>query len=122
VSWPPQVGEPLPRASEAVGITEKLRGYVLAQDHRDNQGKAHGFLVRLGIDLDTVEHLADEIRAGIANSRVSSVRPRPYGLNCVVEFEISGTCRYSDRSSRIRTIWHLRSPGDRPRLITAFLR
>jgi hypothetical protein len=120
--WPPRIGDRLPRADEASGILEKLRAYVLDRNHEDNQGKAHGFAVALGIDACSADHLASEIRAGISRSRISSVRLRPHGVNCVVEFEISGYGRYSERRSQIRTVWHFEFAGDRPRLITAFLR
>jgi hypothetical protein len=39
-----------------------------------------------------------------------------------LEFEILGIGRYSDRKSMVRTIWHFQAAGDRPRLITAYLR
>jgi hypothetical protein len=35
VSWPPRVGEPLPRGAEAVGVRDKLRRYSLALGHKD---------------------------------------------------------------------------------------
>ena len=60
--WPPQVGELLPRYDEPVGIEEKLRTYSLVLDHEKGGPKANGFLVMLGISLDSIDYLELQIR------------------------------------------------------------
>ena len=40
VSWPPQLGELLPRAEDAYGVHEKLAGYSLNRQHADGGHKA----------------------------------------------------------------------------------
>ncbi|MFT3864850.1 MAG: hypothetical protein QM729_11310 [Solirubrobacterales bacterium] len=64
--WPPQVGELLPRCDEPQGIEYKLRTYSLDHTHEYGGPKANGFLVMLGIGLDSIDHLEREIQAGIA--------------------------------------------------------
>jgi hypothetical protein len=121
--WPPQVGELLPRFDEPVGIEEKLRTYSLVLDHEKGGPKAKGFLVILGIDLDAIDHLEREIRAGISVTPISVVRPgKPGAMGCTVQFQIAGIGRYSRRKAWLRTGWHLDEPGARPRMTTAFLR
>lgn len=73
--WPPQVGELLPRYDEPVGIEHKLRNYSLAIDHTDGGPKANGFLVMVGIGMESIDYLAHQIRVGIATTPVSAVRP-----------------------------------------------
>jgi hypothetical protein len=38
--WPPRLGEPLPRGSEAVGVHHKLETYSLARKHSRGGPKA----------------------------------------------------------------------------------
>jgi hypothetical protein len=121
--WPPQVGELLPCFDEAIGIDEKLRTYSLVLDHKDGGPKANGFLVMLGITLDSIDYLEGQIRAGIAATPISVVRPGPPGaVRCTVQFRIAEPGRYIDRTASLRTVWELAGPTERPRLTTAFLR
>jgi len=124
VPWPPQVGELLPRCDEPVGIEQKLRTYSLAPDHAAGGGpKANGFLIMLGIGLDSIDYLECQIRAGIAATPISAVRPGASGvMRCTVQFRIAGPGRYIDRTASLRTGWELTESMGRPRLITAFLR
>lgn len=43
MGWPPQVGELLPRAEEAIGVRYKLATYSLDPFHEDGGPKAKGF-------------------------------------------------------------------------------
>jgi hypothetical protein len=38
--WPPRLGEPLPRAAEAVGVHHKLETYSLVLEHGSGGDKA----------------------------------------------------------------------------------
>jgi len=121
--WPPQVGELLPRYTEPIGIDEKLRTYSLVHAHEVGGPKANGFLVILGIDLDSLDYLIAEIQAGITHTPISKVEPKKAGaMGCTVKFRIAGVGRYSHRWSWLRTGWNLDGPGARPRLSTAYLR
>ncbi|MBS1887342.1 MAG: hypothetical protein JSU06_09150 [Actinobacteria bacterium] len=106
-----------------MGIEYKLRNYSLALGHSDGGPKANGFLVMLGIGLDSVDYLERQIRAGIAAAPISMIRPgAPGAVRCTVQFQIAGPGRYSDRAASLRTGWELTGPMERPRLTTAFLR
>ena len=113
----------MPHVDQAFGIEDKLRRYSLAPHHERNRGKANGFAVRLGIELDSIDYLEAEIRTGVSRVPICSVRPNPpYGLNCVVDFEITGRGNYSGRQARLRTIWELVDGQSRLRLINALLK
>ena len=121
--WPPQKGELLPRYDEPVGIQEKLRTYSLVLDHEFGGPKAHGFLKMLGIDLAAVDYLEHQIRVGIAVTPISEVRIVKAGaVSCAVDLLIAGIGLYSERRAWVRTGWHLKGPGVRPRLSTAIPR
>jgi hypothetical protein len=96
--WPPQVGELLQRRAEPLGIEDKLRTYSLVHDHEVGGPKANGFLVILGIDLESVDYLIAEIEDGITHTRISKVEPKKAGaMGCTVKFRIAGVGRYSHR-------------------------
>lgn len=123
VDWPPRIGDLLPRAIEAVGVHEKLATYCLAPAHRGGGEKARGFELALGITVREVDYLEQAIRRGIMTHPIASIRPNPIaGVNCVVEFPISGVGRYSDRRVDLRTVWQIPHLHGQPRLITAFPR
>ena len=123
MDWPPQVGRPLPRAADALGVLEKLEGYSLNSDHVEGGPKANGFAVILGITADAAPYLEAQIRAAIKTSPVSAIRVNPpHGINCVVEFPIRGIGSRRERVISLRTIWLTVGPGTPPRLITALLK
>lgn len=121
--WPPQVGDLLPRCDEPEGIEKKLRSYSLVIDHKRGGPKANGFLRMLGMGLDSVDYIEQEIRRGIANTPISLVRPGDSdGFRCTVIFRIAGPDRYSHRKALLLTGWMLAKPGARPFMTTAFPR
>ena len=122
MSWPPNVGDPLPRAAEAYGITEKLVSYSLNLDHRDGGPKAKGFGQILGITLADVDHLAETLRREVLDAVITSVRGNaPFGFVCEVRVPVTGLRDRSDRTILIKTAWHLEDADDRPRLVTAYI-
>ena len=117
------MGEHLPRADEALGVRYKLETYSLDITHRGGGPKAKGFALILGITVDAIVVLEDQIHEGIHSYPIKAVAEnQPYGLNCVVEFPISGAGRYSDRVALLRTVWELTDPFQPPRMINAFLK
>ena len=70
MSWPPQIGELLPRAEDASGVHEKLTGYSLNREHADGRHKAVLFEAVLDITAADVDYLAESLIAGIADSPV----------------------------------------------------
>src|SRR5207245_6945225 len=98
MTWPPRVGEPLPRAAEAIGVREKLLNYSLDMTHERGGPKARGFERILGITIDHIDHLEAEIRAGILVAPISATRDAiPTGFNCLVELPVHGIGAKSGR-------------------------
>ena len=94
MSWPPIVGDRLPRAAEAFGITEKLVTYSLNIDHPDGGPKARGFEQTLGITLADVDHLAKTLRREVLDAVITNVRDNaPFG------FVVESACRSPDSGS-----------------------
>jgi len=121
MSWPPKIGEPLPRAAQATGVREKLADYSLNPESEDGSPKAHGFALILGITIDHLDHLESEIRAGILTAAVKSLRENAIGrINCVVELPVRGVGEKSERTVNVRTVWELADEGSAPRLVSAF--
>lgn len=113
----------LPHADEVIGVRYKLSSYSLDPGHRFGGPKAKGFALILGITIDAVDYLEEQILLGVLQHPIKSVvSNRPYGLNCIVEFPIQGIGRYSDREANLRTIWELTDRLLPPRMISAFLK
>jgi hypothetical protein len=122
VSWPPTVGDRLPRAAEAYGITEKLVTYSLNLDHSSGGPKAKGFQQVLGITLADVDHLAHALTTGVLIATITEVRVSPSAtFTCGVLVPVVGLHERSTRVISVKTGWHLRHADDRPRLVTAYI-
>jgi hypothetical protein len=113
----------LPRAAEAVGVRGKLARYSLALDHEDGGPKAYLFKQLLGITLAEIAHLEDAIRAGVLIAPVTRVRANPpYGVNCQVVVPVQGVGMHEARVMAVTTGWEVRYVGDRPRLVSAYIK
>jgi hypothetical protein len=122
VSWPPATGEPLPRAAQAFGVREKLTRYCLNRDHEIGGPKAVGFLQVLGIAASDVDYLASALLAGILEAPVTAVRDNaPFGVLCGVRVAVRGVHQRRERIATVTTSWELRSEGEPPRLVTAYI-
>jgi hypothetical protein len=122
VPWPPIVGDRLPRAAEAFGITEKLVTYSLNIDHVDGGPKAKGFEQILGITLADVDYLANVLRDEVPNGVITNVRKSAlFGVTCGVRVPVRGLREKGDRVVSVTTGWQFRHADDRPRLVTAYI-
>ncbi len=65
MTWPPRIGEPLPRAADAIGVRRKLADYSLDVTHEYGGPKARGFSLILGVTIDDLDYLEAAIRDGI---------------------------------------------------------
>ena len=123
MGWPPQVGELLPRAEEAIGVRQKLATYSLDTSHESGGPKAHGFERILGITHESITYLEREILTGVRIHPIGSTRVKwPFGIACVVEWPIGGVGHQRDRTAPIRTVWLLEGPSTPPRLTNAYLK
>ena len=122
MTWPPEIGEPLPRGEDAYNVNEKLRDYSLSVVHKGGREKAAGFRQILGITSDDIDYLAAVLLDGARTLPVSVVRQNPpFGLNCNIVVPVRGLGEYADRIAPVRTSWELRHEGDRPRMVTAYI-
>jgi hypothetical protein len=122
VSWPPEIGAPLPRVKDAYGVREKLAGYSLKTGHEDGGPKAAAFSRILGINSADLEYLADAILAGVQRCPVVEVRDAgEYGMHCQVIVRVHGLGACAERVANVLTAWQLRWDGDAPRWVTAFI-
>ncbi len=122
MNWPPEIGEPLPRAAEASGVRRKLATYSLDTAHRRGGPKARRFERILGITIRDIDYLEGAIQTGILVVAIGAVRDNPpWGVNCVVEVPVRGRGERSGRAINVRTAWELIDAEAAPRLVTAFL-
>jgi filamentous hemagglutinin len=122
VPWPPEIGEPLPRADEAFGIEQKLRSYCLNPDHEIGGPKARAFERALGIRPADLDYLTNALEAEARTAPIAAVRDNaPFGVLCEVPIPVAGLRERVDQRLNVTTVWELRHPDDRPRLVTAYI-
>lgn len=122
MSWPPEIGEILPRASDAYGVHEKLAGYSLKLDHVGRGKKAEGFARVLAITVADLEYLAEALLHGVLTTPISGVRlAGEHGAHCEVIVPVRGLRDRAERTASVLTAWEIRSDGAAPRLITAYI-
>lgn len=101
-------------------IVEKLTAYHLDLDHEVGRPRAQGFPRALGIGIDDVGQLADQLRDGLGSAHVSDVRDdAPFGVLCEVPIPVRGLRSRADRKIEVTASWELRETGGPPRPITA---
>jgi hypothetical protein len=111
----------LPRAADAFGARIKLQAYSLDFTNKVGGPKARGFERILGITIDAIDYLEAQILARILDTPVSEIRDNPpHGVNYVVNIQVRGIGAKADRVANVRTAWIIASPGDAPRLVTAY--
>jgi hypothetical protein len=106
----PEIGQLLPRAADVYVDDEKWRGYVLAET-----GHGPGWRRRFG-SVDSNEPWSI-LAAAVLASPVTELRDHgPVGMSCRVPVTIT----ISDRTARVRTVWHYEHDEAAPRLVTAY--
>ena len=103
-------------------MRDKLRRYSLAMDHEDGGPKAYLFKQMLGITITEIDHLAEEIRAGVLITPITRVWETPFGQRCQVRIPVRGVGAHHTRVMPVTTGWELRYVGDRPRCVTAYIK
>ena len=123
MSWPPTIGEVLPRAQEAYGVLSKLQAYSLSPGHHVGAHKARVFRQVLAITPEDAGYLAETLLAGICVAPVSDVRDiAPHGVLCGVLVPVRGLRAHAARVVVVTTSWQLRFKQDAPRLVTAYIK
>lgn len=122
MSWPPTIGQALPRAEAAYGIEEKLRGYSLNTEHPVGCHKARVFHSALGVTLEEIDHLIEELLVGVLVAPIAAVRDNaPHGLLCEVPISVQGIKDHAEKVATTTTVWEYRLPEDAPRLVSAYI-
>lgn len=122
MSWPPKIGELLPRAEDAYGVHDKLARYSLRAEHNEGGPKAAAFARVLGITAADLDYLAEALLAGVQKRPVVEIRDRGrFGMHCRVIIPVHGRRDRADRVAKVRTVWEIREDGDAPRLVTAYI-
>jgi hypothetical protein len=112
MTWPPEVGDPLPRAAEAWCTREKWANWILAEQ---GHGPEWGHV--LHVDPSQWEALWEAIAAAVIGALIETVRNLgATGVSCGValELEIEG------RTASVISAWHYGTEGSAPRLVTAY--
>jgi hypothetical protein len=114
VSWPPEVGEPLPRAAEAWSQAHEWSDWILSE-----RGHGPEFERVLHVTLEQVDVLWEAIAAAVLLESVSKVIDRgEHGITCRVDVGLT----IAGRSAPIRTAWHFADADSAPRLVSAYPR
>lgn len=111
--WPPQLGDPLPRAQAAWYEPLKLDRWILAEH---GHGPEWRRVYHVGVaDRERVWHA---IRAAVQDAVIASVRNRGRnGVVCAVEVELA----LAGRTARVNISWHYANERSAPRLMTAYV-
>lgn len=111
MSWPPRVGEALPRAAECWYEEAKL-AWVLSEG---GHGPEWERVFRVG--PDDAGRVWAAIAGAMASATITEVRDRsPFGLVCGVRAELT----VGERSATVTSSWHYEDEGSAPRLATAY--
>jgi hypothetical protein len=106
----------LPNVTDAHVPEEKLREYLLNENHPVGAAKAQ-FLRRFGYDQAHAEDLTEAILALVRSNHITTLTNTPYGTNYRVDGSLANP---KGRHVEVTTIWHLERNGTRPRLITLY--
>jgi hypothetical protein len=113
-SWPPKVGDPLPRAAGAWCESAKWDGWILA-----TRGHGPEWAKVLHVGLANIDLIWAAIAEAVLADPVSKVRDLGvHGLNCRVDTRLT----IGPRSALIRTAWHYADADSPPRLVSAYPR
>jgi hypothetical protein len=113
VSWPPKIGEPLPRADAAWYEPVKLHAWVLAE-----RGHGAEWQRVFHVGAEDNKRVWEAIFAAVQEARIATVRDRgAKGVICGVEVQLS----LGDRAASVRISWHYVNDQSAPRLVTAYI-
>jgi hypothetical protein len=113
VSWPPKIGEPLPRADRAWHEPLKLEEWVLAE-----RGHGEDWQRVFHVGFEDREALWETIVSAVQGARITTVRDKgTNGIVCGVEVEVT----IGEHTAPVTISWHYASEESTPRLVTAYV-
>jgi hypothetical protein len=112
MGWPPQVGDPLPRAADAWCVQEKWLAWIFAEDgHGPEWAKA------LQVEPDEWELAWEALKGAVREAAIRTVRSLDAGdVTCGVRVDLT----IGERTAPVVSAWHYAEPGAAPRLVTAY--
>lgn len=112
MGWPPQIGEPLPRAADAWCVPEKWVAWILAE-----HGHGTEWRTVLGIEAGEWERAWEALKEALREATVETVRlPDAGGVGCGVTVNLA----IGARGAPVTSAWHYAAEGTAPRLVTAY--
>lgn len=112
MGWPPQVGEPLPRASDCWYERAKFEEWILAP-----RGHGREWRQVFGVGPEDGDRAWRALVSAAGSAVIVEVRDRePDGIVCGVRARVA----ISERSAMVTMSWHYEDPTAAPRLATAY--
>lgn len=113
MSWPPKIGEALPRAHQVWYECVKLEDWILADR---GHGEEWQRVFRVG--FEDRERLWEAIVGAVQRAQIATVRDRGVkGIVCSVKVELTT----GERTAPVTISWHYASEEAAPRLVTAYV-
>jgi hypothetical protein len=113
MSWPPKLGDPLPRADAVWFETAKLELWILAE-----RGHGHEWERVFHVTVEDSKRVWEAIAAATHDAVIATVRDRGAdGVVCGVEVVLT----IGERSAPVIVSWHYASEEAAPRLVTAYV-
>ncbi len=106
----------LPDLERATVEEAKIRNYLLSLQHDDGKLKA-AFFLSFGFHPDRWEIFALSLREQAKSGVLTKTVQFLYGSRYVIEGDLPTP---DGRNPLIRTVWIVETPGDAPRLVTAY--
>jgi hypothetical protein len=106
----------LPNTEGAIISAEKLRNYLLNPMHRRGGSKAR-LLIALGYSADEWQRLETAIREQHLVAEIVEATATDYGMSYAIVAPLNTP---SGRTVVFRSVWHIDTGSDRPRLITMY--
>jgi hypothetical protein len=105
----------VPNARGATVAANKIRGFLLDENHAENKGRAR-FFTRFGFNLVQWEVLRDALIGHVNNNQVGDTETTKHSTVYTVRCSLSSP---DGRNPRISTIWTIEASGG-PKFVTAF--
>lgn len=113
MTWPPQIGDPLPRAGQAWYEPAKFEDWIFAE-------RGHGREWRrvFHVGLEDRGRVWEAIVATVEQARIAAIRGR--GAKGIV-FSVQVELMIGDRTAPVTICWHYATERSAPRLVTAYV-
>lgn len=107
----------LPNSDLAFIDVQKLTGYCLNPEHSDGQHKAYVFQAALGIGLENVEELRDELLRVVRAYDAVLSKSNQHGQKYIIDFSMTRL----EKQAVVRSVWIVRYDENFPRLVTCYV-